>query len=321
MKTDMNRREFVAGLAALPFAAKAALAAPFPIIDAHIHLFDRTRPEGSLWPPKDDTVLGVSALPPRYKELVQPFGIVGAIVVEATPRLVDNEWVLDQAATNPIIVGHVGFLDPGKPDFGRNLERFQKNKLYLGIRYSNRENREGGNISEAVENAEFISNLKLLANAGRTLDLGLTVDPSVLIKVTDKVPSLRLIVPHLPNARMPQERPAFDAFVARLKELGSRPTLYMKLSEVIKRVDGKVSTDMNLYRDRLDMLWDIFGENRVIFGSDWPNSEHVGSYSDVMTVARAYVSSKGSAAVEKVFWRNSVRAYRWVKRDSTQSQA
>jgi predicted TIM-barrel fold metal-dependent hydrolase len=143
----------------------------------------------------------------------------------------------------------------------------------------------------------------------------------VLIKVTDKVPSLRLIVPHLPNARMPQERPAFDAFVARLKELGSRPTLYMKLSEVIKRVDGKVSTDMNLYRDRLDMLWDIFGENRVIFGSDWPNSEHVGSYSDVMTVARAYVSSKGSAAVEKVFWRNSVTAYRWVKRDPTQSQA
>ena len=60
---------------------------------------------------------------------------------------------------------------------------------------------------------------------------------------------------------------------------------------------------------------------RVIFGSDWPNSEHVGQYSEVMTVAQAYVNGKGSAAVEKVFWRNSVAAYRWVKRAPTQPQA
>ena len=58
-----------------------------------------------------------------------------------------------------------------------------------------------------------------------------------------------------------------------------------------------------------------------IFGSDWPNSEHVGSFSDVMTVARAYIDGKGPAAAEKVYWRNSAAAYRWVRRDPNQPQA
>src|SRR5216684_4448018 len=127
MKTAVkNRREFLAALATLPFVAKAAQAAQFPIIDTHIHLFDRRRPEGAAWPSKDDPVPGVSALPPRYRELVKPFGVVGAIVVEASPRLEDNQWVLDQATTDPIIVGTVGFLDPGEPNFRKNLERFRK---------------------------------------------------------------------------------------------------------------------------------------------------------------------------------------------------
>ena len=62
MRASMNRREFVGALAALPFAAEAALAAQaaragaVPIIDSHIHLFDKTRPEGApgraTWPPE-----------------------------------------------------------------------------------------------------------------------------------------------------------------------------------------------------------------------------------------------------------------------------
>ena len=95
----------------------------------------------------------------------------------------------------------------------------------------------------------------------------------------------------------------------------------MKLSEVIKRVDGKASTDVNFYRARLDLLWDVFGENRVLFASDWPNSEHVGSIADVMSVAREYINNKGPAAAEKVYWRNSAAAYRWVRRNSTQPKA
>jgi predicted TIM-barrel fold metal-dependent hydrolase len=321
MHTEVNRRQFLATLAAMPLVVTPTDAAQVPIVDGHIHLFDRTRPQGAFWPPKDDAVPGVSALPSRYRDVVRPFGIVGAIAVEASPWLEDNQWVLDQAASDPIILGHIGFLDPGLPDFGRNLERFHRSNLYLGVRYSNRNNRDGGSIADAINDAGFVSSLKLLADAGLSLDLGMTPDPAVLLRVTDKVPSLRVVIPHLPNARMPDERTALDAYIARLRELATRPHVYMKLSEVIKRVNGKASTDVSLYRDRLDQLWAIFGEDRVIFGSDWPNSEHVGALSDVMTVASEYIATKGPAASEKVFWRNSAAAYRWVRRDPSQPHA
>jgi L-fucono-1,5-lactonase len=319
-KLVMNRRGFLGVLAALPFAAKGAQAAPIPIIDAHIHMFDRNKPGGSFYPRADDPVPGVSALPARYRGVIKPFGVVGAIVVEASPWLEENQWILDQAASDSIVVGYVGFLYPGTPEFGKNLARFHKNPIFRGIRYINRENRPGYDIAQALDNPQFVSDLKLLADAGLSLDMNLPADRSVPLRLTDKVPSLRLIIPHLPNVRMPEERSALDTLMARLKEMGSRPQIYMKLSEVIRRVDGKASTDSNLYRDTLDLLWGIFGENRVIFGSDWPNSEHVGSISDVMSVARTYIDSKGPTAAEKVYWRNSAAAYRWVRRDPSQPQ-
>lgn len=119
---------------------------------------------------------------------------------------------------------------------------------------------------------------------------------------------------------MPEGRAARDAYLASLKELGTHPQVYIKLSEVVKTVGGKVSTDPGVYQDWLDQIWGMFGEDRVLFGSDWPQSEtlELNSYPNVMRVARAYVAGKGQAAMEKVFWRNSIPAYRWVKRDPTQ---
>ncbi len=92
---DLDRREFIGTLAALPFMMDAP---PIPIIDTHIHLFDNNRPEGSPYP-GPNSPLGQSALPSRYRDVVKPFGVAGAIVIEVqdpTPRIEDNlQWVLD----------------------------------------------------------------------------------------------------------------------------------------------------------------------------------------------------------------------------------
>src|SRR5437016_11037479 len=85
-----------------------------------------------------------------------------------------------------------------------------------------------------------------------------------------------------------------------LEELGKRPQIYIKLSEVVHRIGGeKVSTDLSAYKDWLDELWSIFGEDRVMFGSDWPQSEGLefNSYPKVISVARALVATKGPAAI------------------------
>ena len=150
---------------ALPDAG--ARAASIPIIDTHIHLFDTRRPQGVPWPDKKNAILYKPALPDRYRKIAAPLGVVGAIEVEASPWLEDNQWVLDVSAKDKMIVGTVGDLEPGKPEFRKQLDRFHRNPLFLGIRYGNLWDR---NIGPELAKPQFISDVKVLADASLELD-------------------------------------------------------------------------------------------------------------------------------------------------------
>jgi L-fuconolactonase len=259
-------------------------------------------------------------LPDRYRKIAAPLGIVGAIEVEASPWLEDNQWVLDVAAKDTIIVGTVGDLEPGKPEFRRQLERFHRNPLFLGIRYGNLWNR---NLSAELSKPKFVEDLKALAEAGLELDTA-NQDTTLIraaVRLTDLVPNLRVVIDHLPQFDPPSEAAARRAYEANLRELGKRKQVYLKVSEVLRRVDGRVPDDVNFYRARLDELWEIFGEDRLLYGSDWPNSDLWAPYPQVLKIVREYVRGKGPAAAEKIFWKNSAAAYRWVKREAAQPQA
>src|SRR5262249_27711292 len=108
---------------------------------------------------------------------------------------------------------------------------------------------------------------------------------------------------------------------ANLRELGKRKQVFVKGSGVLRRADGKVPQDLNFYRDRLDELWDIFGEDRLVYGSDWPNSDQWAEYPHALKIVREYFTGKGQKAAEKFFWKNSITAYRWVRRDDSQPKA
>ena len=291
----------------------------YPIIDTHIHLFDPRRHQGVPWPDKDDAILYRPALPDRYRTVTKALGIVGAIEVECSPWLEDNQWVLDIAAKDTFVVGTVGNLEPGKADFRKHLERFHQNPLFRGIRYGNL---WGRNLGEQISRREFISDLEALADAGLELD---TANPnpaliSDVVNLTDKIPRLRVVIDHLPQLQPPVESRALSSFQANWRELGKRPQVYVKVSEVLLLVGGRVPDDFNFYRPRLDELWEIFGQDRLIYGSDWPNSDHWGPYQQVLGVVRDYFMNKGAAVAEKFFWRNSAAAYRWVKRETNQPE-
>jgi len=328
----MNRRTFLtlvtgaaAGYSCLgPELHAAASAAPedrlgFPIIDTHIHLFDPRRPQGVPWPTKQDGILYQPALPDRYRGIAVPLGVVGAIEVEASPWLEDNQWVLDVAAKDKIIVGTVGNLEPGKPEFRKQLERFHRNPLFRGIRYGNLWNRD---LGRELSRPEFVSDLRGLAEAGLEMDTA-NPNPALIadvVRLTDQAPGLRVVIDHLPQLAVPTEAGALKSYQADLRELGKRPQVYVKISEVLRRVEGKIPEQLSFYRARLDELFDIFGEDRLLYGSDWPNSDQWAPYEVEFRLVREYFMGKGRAVAEKYFWKNSAAAYRWVKRDSGQAQ-
>jgi Predicted metal-dependent hydrolase of the TIM-barrel fold len=312
---ELTRRGFltlIAGTASL--TAIGSQNSPVPIIDTHIHLFDPTRPQGAPYTGPPGVPIEPS-LPPRYRKLATPLGIVGAIKVEASPWVEDNLWVLEVAERDTIVVGVVGNLEPDKPDFAEMLERYHKNRLFRGIRYGNLWGRD---ITKQVDNPPFIDGLKRLQQADLVLD---TANPRVdllqaMVKLTDKVPDLRVVLDHLPS--LEPTAATRKAYEETLDQLQQRPRVFVKLSAVIHRVNGQVSTELNAYRDRLQQLVGRFGEDRILFGSDWPNSDGVAPLDKVVGVVREFFQMQPREVAEKYFWKNSLAAYKWIKRDPSQ---
>jgi len=288
-----------------------------PIVDSHIHLFDPTRPGGVPWPERNDIALYRPATPERYEALSAPFGIVGCIAIEASPLPSDNNWLLDVARSHPVVLGIVGDLVPGASTFLSDLDRLHRDPLFLGIRYGNLWNRD---LAVDLGKPGFIDGLKALSQASLVFESA-NPDPSLirgLLRVADQVEGLRIVVDHLPNAAVPSQAAALKEYQSDLRSLAQHTTVFVKLSEIPVVRGGNLIRDPTFYRDRLDMLWDLFGEDRVVFGSDWPNSDHVAPFSDTLGIVRQYMARKPESAQEKYFLKNSEKLYRWRSRRSGQ---
>ena len=310
----MERRHFLKlGVAAAAGRATNSLdARPTPVLDAHIHLFDPGRPGGVPWPEKTDPIYK-PALPARYASIARPFGIVGAVAIEASPLPADNDWVLHLIEDHPIIVGYVGNLIPGASSFANDLNRLHANPRFLGIRCGNLWNRD---LSRDAANPAFIVDLRRLASAGLAMDSA-NPDPALIAAlrhISEQVPDLRIVIDHLPHASPPTQPDALRKYQADLRALAANPDVFVKLSEIPVRVNDRLLTGIAHYRENLDALWNLFGEDRVLFGSDWPNSDHVATYAQTFGLIHRYVEAKGPTAMHKFFFQNSVAAYRWQPR-------
>jgi predicted TIM-barrel fold metal-dependent hydrolase len=258
-----------------------------------------------------------TSLPSMYSPLAKPAGIVGAIVVEASGMIDDNLWYLEVCGADPFMVGVSGNLDPGQAYFGQYLSHFHKDPLYRAIRSSRFYTSEGGKVAL---NPVHVANLKLLAQADLALD---TANPSMglmqaNVLLADAVPSLRIIMDHLP--RFDPEPEGQQAYEAVVKEMAARPNIFVKLTEVYhpRETDKVIVKDYERLRARLEYLYEAFGEDRVMFGTDYPESYGVATIPEEAGLMKRFFSTKPRAAAEKYFWKNSAKVYKWIKRTPEQ---
>jgi predicted TIM-barrel fold metal-dependent hydrolase len=159
----------------------------------------------------------------------------------------------------------------------------------------------------------------MLAERGLVLDSA-NPDPSLIraiAGVADHIPELRIVIDHLPSTRVPSETAAKDEYWSLLRHLAQNKNVFVKLSEVIAaRIEQAGGPTFN--QETLGALWDVFGEDHVLYASDWPNSDHHATYAESISIVRDFVQAKGRNDEEKFFWKNSVAAYRWYRREADQ---
>lgn len=309
----MNRRTFL-GTAAVGAAALGTSGCRAPsgrrhqpdVIDTHTHFYDPRRPGGVAWPAGDDTFLFRPILPEEYKRMAKPLGIGGTVVVEASPRVADNDWVLGLAARDPFLIGLVGHLKPGKPGYAEDLARLSRNPRFRGIRIG------GQDVALAPDNAGLLRDLRRLSDARLSLDvLGGPDQLPHVARLAAALPDLRIVIDHCANVRIDGAAPP-PAWLAGLRECAGRANVFMKVSGLVEgtgRTDGKAPHDTGFYQPVLDAVWNAFGEDRLIFGSNWPVSARFAALPIVHGIVRDYFASRGAAAARKYFGDNARRAY------------
>ncbi|MDC0682765.1 MULTISPECIES: amidohydrolase family protein [Sorangium] len=294
--------------------AAAPLAVPAekhgPILDTHIHLYQVTRPGGVVWPEAKQKPIYRDVLPPEYEAIAKQNGVIGTGIVEASPVVDDNFKVLEMTKGNDFFKFLVAQLEIGSPSFSADLARLAADPRVVGIR--------GFLWSPKLTlDAKQLASLEELAAKGMTLDIisrG-TLNPKDKVEaLATAVPKLRIIIDHLAGAKGPTPDPAW---VDAVQRLAKHPNIYIKFSSFFDMYNPaateddpwKAPTDLAAYKAHFDVLMKAFGEDRLIWGSNWPVVDMGGSLASEIEVAELYLKEFGQGARDKVMYKNAQKFY------------
>jgi len=336
----LSRRDFIAGAVSMavasgssfqePFSAHAAgrdsgVATPaaLTIIDTHTHFFDSARaiPVGRdrpiPWPPQQSPLFKPT-LPPDWEVLAKPLGMSGTVVVEATSWLEDNDWILVLAERHRSIVGLIGNLSGTAVEqgaavpvwndmarFKKEVRRLSRNPIFRGIRV-------GGSLVSGDLSGGRYPHFELLADAGMVIDV-LGVNAADLVALANVVPSLTIVVDHMFNIKGAASPSA--QWRSDITALAGAKNVVMKVSGLVEGLDTPqtdAASALALCRHALDHVYQTFGPDRLVFGTNWPVSQPQGEMSVVKGIAYRYFEPKGKEVLAKVFAGNAKRIYRYV---------
>lgn len=275
------------------------------IVDTHTHFYDPTRPQGVPWPDRGDEFLYRRIMPDDFKREAQSEGVTGTVVVEASAWVEDNQWILDLAGADPFLLGLVGHLEPPDPGFESDLDRFAAHELFRGIRLG----------KAPVDDPAYLRALEQLAAHDLALDL--LVGKEWLTGAADcaaRFPGLRIVLNHLAHVPVTGGQPD-EEWVAGIRAAAANPNVFCKISGMVELArDAPPPEDPAYYGPVLDVLWNAFGADRLLYASNWPVSWRYASYRQVQALAVACFEPKGTEVLDKIMGKNSRDAYRWVPR-------
>lgn len=323
-----SRREFLTESVGRAAGLATALAVPCstvhganavrgPIIDTHVHFYDPKRPEGVPWPRKGDERLYRRVMPDEWERLVAPCGLAGAIVVEASPWVEDNQWLLDLAERHAAtlrggmlgIVGVVGSLPLEDEASTALIDRFAEQQRFLGIRVN------GEKLLIGLDDKGYAGRLARLNDHGLTLDVNGGKVFDAVASVAKRFPTLRVVLNHMGNTSITKAGP-LPEWLAAIDRVSQRPNVFMKVSALVENAAHAMKlhtapVDPTFYEPWLDAVWKAFGHERLMYGSNWPVSDRGGTYADMFAITQLYVQRRGAEADRWFYSETSRAAYRW----------
>jgi L-fuconolactonase len=277
-----------------------------PVIDAHQHFWD---PAHADYPWMQDAALAPIRRafgPDDLAPLLAATGVDATIVVQCRSAVEETEGFLAIAATTPFVAGVVGWVDLTDTGVGAALDRLRRlpgGARLIGIRHQ---------VHDEAD-AEWLSRADVRRGLAAVFERGLAYD---LLVRTRELPAAIAVARDFPNGRFVLDHAAkppivhgFDRqWAERIAALAACPNVWCKVSGLATEASWADWTAGSL-RPAIEHAWRCFGEDRLIFGSDWPVCLLAGSYDRIKAAAETCLAALGGAALEKALGANAERAY------------
>lgn len=272
-------------------------------IDAHQHFWSYVAgSEEFSW--IDDSMQRIqrSFLPEDLEPLLSAAGMDGCIAVQAAQSEAENQFLLGLAESHDFIRGVVGWVELTSSTVGDDLDRLKQNPKFRGVR----------RIVQAepvsiLADPNFRRGISALSPRGLTYDL--LVHQHQLREAVDLVrsfPEQPIVLDHVGKPLIAKGE--LEPWASHLSALGSCPNCYCKVSGLITEADLAhwVPDDLEPY---LDVVFEAFPMERLMFGSDWPVCLLAAPYARVVEVLEEYLSDCATGACATVFGANAARFY------------
>jgi L-fuconolactonase len=272
-------------------------------LDSHLHVWDLSVNTYS-WLGPQHGVLYRDFTPEQAGRELAASGVGSAILVQAEDSVAETEFMLDIADRFDWVAGVVGWVPLEEPDAAaETLERFRAHPRFCGVRQLVHDDPR----PDVLDLPPVRASLRHLAAAGVPLDVP-DAWPRHLAqagRLADDVPDLVVVVDHL--AKPPRGLPELGEWRAQMAEVARRPTTVAKVSGL--RRAGQPYT-VEALRPVWESALDLFGPDRLMFGSDWPMTVPDGGYGPTYEVLRALIGELSPTEQQDMLGGTARRVYR-----------
>lgn len=270
-------------------------------IDSHQH-FWRFNPADYGWM-KSGWPIRRDFLPVDLEPELRARHLDGCVAVQARQSLAESRWLLELADGTPMIRGVVGWVDLCSPNVAKDLEEFAEHPKFVGVRHVVQDEPDDGFMLRE----DFQRGIAALSGFDLTYDL--LVFPRQLpaaIALVQKFPEQPFVLDHLAKPRIKDG--ALSPWREQIRALAKLPNVACKVSGMVTEADWQ-NWQSDDFKPYLEVVFEAFGPDRLMFGSDWPVCLLAGSYERVLGLAQDYVSRLGKDAKAKFFGENAARFY------------
>jgi len=279
----------------------------FPIIDAHVHLYDTNRLNYG-WLAGVPRIDGPHGLPEfdAARGALQVDGIVFAeVAVDAGLHIEEAAYVQELADADPRLCGMVAHAPVEKgAAVAEDLAALSRFDSLRGIRrLIQTEPDPGFCLTQA-----FLEGVRTVGQHGLTFDICIkSFAMAYALELVRRCPETFFVLDHIgkPDIRHGLREPWWG----QIREMAALPNVAVKVSGVITEADHAAWTESDVVPYVAHVI-DAFGFDRVMYGSDWSVAELTHRYPQWVEILDRVVAGASLEERRKLYRETAARVYR-----------